>query len=286
MGSQIDIAAVRVRLRAVVDHKRFQTMIVALIIVNALVLGLQTMASGETAHALDVLDKTLLWIFVAELTARIVAYGPDFLRDPWSIFDTAIIAIALVPATGALSVLRALRILRVLRLINAVPSMRRVVSGLMAALPGMGSVSALLVLVLYVAMVISTNLYGATAPQYFGDLGTSAFTLFQTMTGEAWPDIARDVMQHNPTAWVFFVIFILVMSFAMLNLFLAVLVSGLESVEEKERQESGRASGQENDAVLAALAGLREELTAARAEIAEVRGELRPREAAAEDALV
>lgn len=264
-----DIAAVRGRSRTVVEHDGFQRTIIALIVLNAVVLGLQTAVGGELHRVLDVVDKVLLWVFVAELVARVVAYGPGFLRDPWGLFDTAIIGIALVPATGALSVLRALRILRVLRLINAVPSMRRVVGGLAAAIPGMGSVAALLVLVLYVAVVIATNLYGKIAPDYFGDLGTSAFTLFQTMTGEAWPDIAREVMRHDPSAWVFFVIFILVMSFAVLNLFLAVLVSGLESVEAKDDTETAD--------LLAALAGMRAELAETRAEMAAVRERLEKR---------
>jgi voltage-gated sodium channel len=163
----------------------------------------------------------------------------------------------------------------VLRLVNAVPSMRRVVDGLIAAMPGMGSVAGLLALMMYVAVVISTNLYGEIAPEYFGDLGTSAFTLFQTMTGEAWPDIAREVMEEDPSAWIFFVVFILVMTFAVLNLFLAVVVSGMENVESLAKHEK------ESDAeTLAVLASLREDLTAVREELAATRAELRSDSAA------
>ena len=262
--------SVRARVRALVEDDLFQKTIIGVIILNAVVLGVETMVPEQLAHELALLDSVLLGVFVVELVLRLVAYGPKFFRDPWNIFDTVIVAIALVPATGPMSVLRALRILRVLRLVNSVPSMRRVVDGLIAAMPGMGSVAALLGLMMYVAVVISTNLYGSIAPEYFGDLGTSAFTLFQTMTGEAWPDIAREVMAEDPSAWIFFVVFILVMTFAVLNLFLAVVVSGMESVETLAEHEK------ESDAeMMAILTSLREDLTAVREELAATRAELR-----------
>jgi voltage-gated sodium channel len=262
--------SVRGRIRALVDDDTFQKVIIGVIIVNAVVLGVETMVPERLAHELGVFDDVLLGVFVVELVLRLVAYGPRFFLDPWNIFDTLIVTIALVPATGPLSVLRALRILRVLRLVNSVPSMRRVVDGLINAVPGMGAVAGLLGLMMYVAVVISTNLYGEIAPDYFGDLGTSAFTLFQTMTGEAWPDIAREVMAVDPSAWIFFVVFILVMTFAVLNLFLAVVVSGMESVEQlAEHEEASDAE------MMAVLTSLREDLTAVREELAATRAELR-----------
>ncbi|GGR54241.1 voltage-gated sodium channel [Nocardioides luteus] len=268
--TDLENAGLRGRVRTLVDNETFQRIIIGVIILNAVVLGAETAVPAGLAHELAVFDNVLLGVFVVELALRLVAYGPRFFLDPWNVFDTVIVAIALVPATGPLSVLRALRILRVLRLVNSVPSMRRVVDGLIAAMPGMGSVAALLVLMMYVAVVISTNLYGTIAPEYFGDLGTSAFTLFQTMTGEAWPDIAREVMAEDPSAWIFFVVFILVMTFAVLNLFLAVVVSGMESVETLAEHE------EESDAeMMAILVSLREELAVIRDELAATRAELR-----------
>jgi voltage-gated sodium channel len=161
-----------------------------------------------------------------------------------------------------------LRVLRVLRLVSAVPSMRRVVSGLLAAVPGMASVAALLSLVIFVAGVMATGLFGGIAPGYFGDLGTSLFTLFQVMTGEAWPDIAREVMVAAPLAWIFFVVYILVSSFAVLNLFIAVVVSGMEEQvtnDLAETEERNAATQRSSDAELLA------EVRALRAEVAELR---------------
>ncbi|WP_275004263.1 ion transporter [Promicromonospora iranensis] len=260
---------VRERLRRLVEHRWFQRAVLGVIIANAVVLGLETaFVAGPADQVLQVVDDAMLWFFVAEILLRLVAHGPRFFRDPWSVFDLVVVGIALIPATGPMSVLRALRILRVLRLADSVPSMKRVVNGLVAAVPGMGSVGALLVLVMYVSVVIATNLYGAVAPDHFGDLGTTAFTLFQVMTGEAWPEIAEDVMRQEPSAWLFFVVFILVVSFAVLNLFIAVVVSGMESIDELAEHEERSDAEVMNElrAIRAQLVTLQAELAASRAE--------------------
>lgn len=252
-------------MRALVDDERFQTAVVVVIAANAVVLGLETSERVRDAvgPALHVLDHAMLAFFVVELLLRLVAHGRRFFRDPWSMFDLLVVGLSLVPTAGPLAVLRALRILRVLRLVSAVPSMRRVVTGLLAAVPGMASVGALLALVVYVAAVVATNLFATASPEHFGDLGRTLFTLFQTMTGEAWPDIAADVMDEHPWAWVFFVVYILVVSFAVLNLFIAVIVSGMENQVEDELA----AVGDKDDQILA-------ELQALRAEVADLRQSL------------
>ena len=262
----------RARARELVERKGFQRLVIVLIVFNAVTLGLETSERMTASYGglLHVLDRVTLAVFVGELLLRLYGYGWRFFRDPWNIFDTLVIGIALVPATGPLSVLRTLRVLRVLRLVSAVPSMRRVVSGLLAAVPGMASVASLLALVIFVAGVMATKLFGTIAPLYFGDLGTSLFTLFQIMTGEAWPDIARDVMAAAPLAWIFFVIYILISSFAVLNLFIAVVVSGME-----DEVTSDLAEAEERNAVAQARsdAQILEEVRALRAEVAQLRAE-------------
>jgi voltage-gated sodium channel len=260
----------RDRVRALVEHKRFQLFIIWVIVVNAVTLGLETSKSvmagfGGLLHAID---HVILGVFVVELVLRLYAHGWRFFRDPWNVFDFLIVAISVIPTSGPFSVLRALRILRALRLISAVPAMRRVVTGLLAAVPGMASIGALLSLIIYVAAVMATKLFGGIAPEYFGDLGTTLFTLFQTMTGEAWPDIAREVMAEAPLAWIFFVIYILISSFAVLNLFIAVIVSGMEkSVTNDlvEAEEQHAADQARSDALIL------EEIRALRREVAELR---------------
>jgi voltage-gated sodium channel len=268
----IEGAVLRARARGLVEHRSFQRFVIALIVFNAVTLGLETSERMEASYGglLHVLDRATLAVFVLELLLRFYGYGWRFFRDPWSIFDVLVIGVALVPAAGPLSVLRTLRVLRVLRLVSAVPSMRRVVGGLLAAVPGMASVASLLALVIFVAGVMATKLFGGIAPVYFGDLGTTLFTLFQIMTGEAWPDVAREVMAQAPLAWIFFVVYILVSSFAVLNLFIAVVVSGMEDqvtsdlAEAEERNAQAQAR---SDALIL------EEVRALRAEVAALREE-------------
>jgi voltage-gated sodium channel len=262
----------RDQVRDLVESKRFQLFIIAVIIFNAVTLGLETSPKlvAEGHGFLHYADRTALGIFVVELAMRLYAHGWRFFKDPWSIFDILVVGIALVPATGPFSVLRALRVLRVLRLMSAVPAMRRVVGALLAAVPGLASIAALLFLVIYVAAVMATQMFRHAAPQYFDDLGSSLFTLFQTMTGEAWPDIARTVMKEAPIAWIFFVVYIVVSTFAVLNLFIAVIVNGMEqgvTDEMVEAEEKHAADQAASDRLLL------DEIRALRREVAELRGE-------------
>ena len=228
----------RERVRELVDAPGFQRAVVAVIVINAIALGCETSPRLVALHGdlLHALDRVALAVFVVEIALRWYARGTRFLRDPWNLFDTAIVGVALVPATGAFGVLRTLRIFRALRLISAIPSMRRVVSALLSAVPGMSSIAALLGLIVYVGAVVATKLFSGVAPEYFGDLGNSLFTLFQVMTGEAWSDVAREVMDKVPFAWVFFVAYIAVTTFTVLNLFIAVAVSAMEAQVAAERE--------------------------------------------------
>ena len=255
----------RGRLRRVLSSGRFEKFIMTLIVINAITLGLETDQGIEAALSpyLAQLDKVILAIFAVEILLRIFAFGARFWRDPWSLFDFAVVSFALIPATGNLSVLRAFRILRALRLVSAVPSMRRVVSGLLGALPGMGSISLLLLLILYVSSVMATKLFGATVPEYFGSLGGSAFSLFKVMTLEGWPDIADAVIVHHSWAWAFFVVYILVTAFAVLNLFIGIIVDAMQPQNQAVRDEI-EDTEREVDEVLMELRALRREVRAMR----------------------
>ena len=242
-----------------------QHMLVFLIVVNAIILGLQTshpiMASsaGEVLHAID---HVILWIFIAELGLLIAARGLNFFNDHWGVFDFVVVGIALVPATGSLSVLRALRVLRVLRLVNKVESMRKVVAGLLRSLPSLGSVFSLILVIFYVFSVIATDMFGSSFPNLFGDLGTTAFTLFQVMTLESWSEgIARPVMEAFPYAWVYFIMFIFIATFVIINLFIAVIVDSLNA--NQVEKESGA-----EDPLMAEMHLLRAELSELRQQLA------------------
>lgn len=229
----------RTRLSNWLARRLVQHVVLALIVVNAMLMGLET-SSGVMAQVGDwilVLDKFILAIFVVEIALRIYAHRGAFFRDPWGVFDFSVVAIALIPASGPFAVLRALRVLRVLRMLTIVPSMRRVVGALLSALPGLGSIAMVLLLVFYVFGVIATHLFGNAFPDWFGHLGRSLYTLFQVMTLESWSmGIARPVMEVSPFAWLFFISFILFATFTMLNLFIAIIVNAMQTFTESEHK--------------------------------------------------
>ncbi|MSO80616.1 MAG: ion transporter [Alphaproteobacteria bacterium] len=225
-------AGLRGRIARFIEAPRAQQAILAVIVLNAVTLGLETSSSAvHTAGGLILaLDRGALAIFVAELAAKLYARRGAFFRSGWSVLDLIVVGIGLVPARGGLTVLR---------LVSGVPSMRKVVQALLAAIPGLGSIIALLGLVYYVASVIATKLFGTSFTEWFGSVGESAPSLFQIMTLESWSmGVVRPVMEVYPQAWPFFVAFILLASFAVLNLFIAIIVNAVQGRHDAELREA------------------------------------------------
>ncbi len=269
----------RERVRGWIEQPRIQNAIIVLILINATLLGLETSASAMAAagRLILALDQAILAVFVVEIVLRLYVHRANFWRDPWSVFDFAVVAIALLPATGPLAVLRALRVLRVLRLLTMVPSMRRVVGALLAAIPGLGSIAMVLIIIYYVFAVIATKLFAAAYPEWFGTIGQSLYTLFQVMTLESWSmGIARPVMESFPYAWAFFIPFILVATFTMLNLFIAIIVNAMQSVSEAEQADARQAVEAARDHIEADLhteiRQLREDIRSLQLALAERQG--------------
>lgn len=211
--------------------------IIGVILFNAVILGLETSSSvmARMGGLILLLDKICLAVFVAEIAAKLYAHGLRYFRSGWNLFDFVIVGVALVPAGQGLSVLRALRILRVLRVISVAPRLRRVVEGFITALPGMGSVFLLMAIIFYIGAVMATKLFGGAFPEWFGDLGNSAYTLFQIMTLESWSmGIVRPVMDAFPYAWMFFVPFIMVTTFAVVNLLVGLIVNSMQDAHAAE----------------------------------------------------
>ena len=240
MSSETVMAApsLRERCRQFIEHSTVQRILLILILINAVILGMETMPTVMAAIGsyLLALDKAILAVFVVEIAIRLFVHRLAFFKDGWSVFDFIVVGIALVPASGPFAVLRALRVLRVLRVLTFVPSMRKIVGALIKSLNGMLSIAMVLGLVYYVAAVMATKLFGAAFPEWFGSLGASLYTLFQVMTLESWSmGISRPVMETFPLAWLFFVPFILVATFTMLNLFIAIIVNTMQTFSEEEQ---------------------------------------------------
>lgn len=224
-----------------IESNLFTLVITALILMNAITLGLETDQSIVARYGglLHWIDRIILVFFSIELLLKLYVYRFRFFRSGWNLFDLAIVAIAWAPTSGALTVLRALRILRVLRLISVVPQLRRVISAIGHSIPGMVSVVGVLGLIFYVASVLATKLFGTypdpNMQEWFGSIGASAYTLFQIMTLESWSmGVVRPTMELFPWAWSFFIPFIIITSFAVLNFFIGIIVDSMQIVQKQE----------------------------------------------------
>ncbi len=215
------------KLRKFLQARLFQNSILILIVMNAVSLGVETMPGIGTEYAIPLLrlDTFFLTVFLIELALRIYAYRGQFFRNGWSIFDFVIITISVF---GAFSVFRAFRVLRVLHLVTVLPRMRVVVSALIDSIPGIMSVGVVLVLILYVFAVIGSNMFGDDHTDLFGNIFTSMYTLFQVMTLEGWPDVASQVATTDRYSWIYFVAFVMIATFTMLNLLVAIVVRVVE----------------------------------------------------------
>lgn len=271
-----------------IERPWFRNFITGLIIFNAVVLGILTYRHSlpdDLVLSLEVIDLAVTYTFALEIFLKLVVYRLQFFRAGWNWFDFIVVGISLIPGAGAFSVLRALRVLRVLRLLHVVPVMKRITEALLKALPGMGAIVAVLALVTYVAAVMATNMYGNTETEevreLFGDLPHSALSLFQVMTMDGWRfEVVQKVIDDgHPWAWLFFLIFIFVASFAILNLFIAlvvdslaaeqkaVLAEGLEELEEEIEEEREEADDARTE-ILTILKQLQQEVAQLKAAVA------------------
>jgi voltage-gated sodium channel len=216
-----------------VESPKIQYLITGVIVFNAIILGLETDSSlmAKYGPILIALDRLCLAVFLVEIGIKLVAYRGLFWRSGWNVFDFLVVGVALVPGAGPWSVLRSLRVLRVLRLLTVVPALRRVVAAFLHSIPGLSGVVAVMAIFFYTAGVLATRLFSDTHPEWFGTLGRSLYSLFQIMTLEGWSmGIVRPLMEEHPWAWLFFVPFIVIATFTILNLFIGIIVSTMQEL--------------------------------------------------------
>jgi voltage-gated sodium channel len=232
--SRKGVAPWRASLARWVESTPIQRFIIAIILLNGLILGLETSAfmMERFGSVLLLVDKLCLWVFILEIALKLTAYRFSFWRNGWNWFDFFVVAIALAPGAGPWAVLRSLRILRVLRLLTVMPQLRKVVAAFVHAIPGLSGVIVVMAVFFYTMAVLATNLFSAAFPSWFGSLGASLFSLFQIMTLESWSmGIVRPVMEVYPWAWAFFVPFIVIATFTILNLFIGIIVSTMQELQ-------------------------------------------------------
>ena len=213
-----------------VEARWFQVTALAVIFLNAVVLGLQTSPSVDKMFGgwLERIDEWCIVAFIVELLLKMAAYRWGFCRSGWNWFDFFVVALSIVPDMGMFSLVRIFRVLRVFRLISGMRHMRIILSAIVRSLPGVTWAGMLLLLVYYVYGIIGTNLFGEAFPQWFGSLGKSVYSLFQVMTLESWSmGIARPVMERFPYAWVFFVTYILLSAFIVMNIVVGIVLNSI-----------------------------------------------------------
>lgn len=250
-----------------IESSRIQNVIIGLIIFNAITLGLETSATVRdwAGGQLAIAERIVLFIFVIEILIKLYAYGFRFFRSGWNVFDFLIVGISLVPASGPFTILRALRILRILRLLTKIERLRHIVESLLRAIPSIGWIAFLLGMVFYIFAVMGTKLFGEAFPDNFGHLGLTLYSLFQVMTLESWSEeISRPVMETYPFAWLYFITFILITAFTVLNLFIGIIVNTMQEMhyeeEARERQAIEDRAHDEREEILRLMRELNEKV--------------------------
>lgn len=282
----LDLDTSNSRIESAIEGKLFRNFITTLIILNAIILGVLTyerVLPGGFVASLSWFDQAVTFVFALEIALKLIVYRLNFFKSGWNWFDFLVVGVSLVPGGAAFSVLRAMRVLRILRLLHIVPMMRRITEALLNALPGMGAILAVLALLTYVAAVMATNMFGNTdneeVVELFGDLPSSAYSLFQVMTMDGWRfEVVQKVVDDgNPYAPFFFLIFIFVASFAVLNLFIALIVDALAAEQraateehlddiEEDMDEEFDEADKERDIIIAMLEDLKKEIAELKAE--------------------
>lgn len=250
-------------IKHLVESSKFQNFIMGLIILNGITMGLETSKSLTQSYGslFSFFNTAVVAIFTIEIILRISVYKASFFKDPWSIFDFVIVAISLVPASAGFEIFRVLRVLRLFRLITVVPQMRKIVVALLRVIPGIGSIAALLTLFFYIFAIMATQLYGEKFPEWFGTIGESFYTLFQVMTLESWSmGIVRPVMEVYPLAWVFFVPFIFLSTFIIVNLIIAIVVDAMNDMNAMDEEEQQKEVIEHNDALQEEVVKLRHDI--------------------------
>jgi voltage-gated sodium channel len=255
----------------IAGSSRFQGLIFGVIVFNALVLGLETYDAIDAAAGglLAALNNACLAVFLVELAIRITAHGrrpQDFFRDRWNVFDFVVITAVFLPGLRQnATLLRLVRLLRIVRIISVLPDVRVLLRGMTRSLPPIASMAVLALLLIYLYGMVGWILFGADDPERWGDLGTSMLSLFVMLTLEEWPVYLRAGMEIHPWSWIYFVSYVLVAGFLLINILIGIVINAMEGARREERA-AARALRQELLTAKAEHEAARAEREAARAE--------------------
>lgn len=227
----------------VVQHALFEKTIIGLIVLNGIILGMETSSHwlAEYGTLMEYASQFILLVFIIEAAMKIIAVAPQFSRyfaSGWNLFDFSVVLLSLMPGTGEFAMIaRLARLLRVMRLISAIPELRLIVTTLVKSLPGMMHVVLLMSVIFYIYAVAGFHLYNEHDPELWGTLGLSLLTLFRVVTLEDWTDVMYTAMEMNPYSWIFFVSFVVVGTFVVINLFIAVVLNNLDEAKQAQLED-------------------------------------------------
>jgi voltage-gated sodium channel len=258
--------------RRIVQARWFEPWMIGLILLNAVIIGLETSHEmmRDYGRWLELGNDVILSVFIIEAALKITAVAPRFRRyfgDGWNLFDFSVVVLSLIPATGEFAlVARLIRVLRVLRLVSAMPQLRLIVATLVRSIPSMGHVLMLLAIIFYIYAITGFHLFHEHDAGHWGSLGAALLTLFQIVTLEGWVEVMETVLESQPWSWIYFVSFVLIGTFVVLNLFIAVVVNNLEASKAAELE--ALAQPVTHDDVLEELARTRDALQALQRKLA------------------
>ena len=232
-----------IQCQRLVDSKYFEPIIIAIIVANSILLGMETSKILEERFGdqMRLGNQVALSIFIVEAIIKMVAFAPRsyrYFKDGWNVFDFIVIVAALIPATGQFAIIaRLARLLRALRLISAVKELRLIITALVRSIPSVGHVMMLMSIIVYIYAIMGYHLFHAHDPQNWGSLGKSLLTLFNIITLEGWTEVMAVAMEMNPYSWIYFVSFVVVGTFVVINLFIAIIINNLDEAKLERLRE-------------------------------------------------
>lgn len=233
---------------ALVESKWFQRFIIAVILFNATIIGIDTYPSMHAQYGslLSILDSVCLGIFTIEIIIKLIACldrPMDYFKNGWNAFDFFVVAAAYMPGMeGQTTILRLIRLLRVLRLLSTMPNLQIMVTALAHSIPRIGQMALLSSLLFYIYAVIGQTLFSKHDPEHWETLHLSLLSLFRTLTLEDWTDLMYKGMELYPWAWVFFVSFVLLATFVIFNMLIGIILTSMEEAREQIMKEHQQAS--------------------------------------------
>lgn len=233
----------------ILSNKAFELFVVAIIIFSALVIGVKTYEIPPSmARVVTILDWSITFIFLAEITIRILGEEnkKDFFKKGWNIFDAIIVTVSLIPIEDSNMALigRLVRIFRVLRMVSIIPELRSLLNSLIKALPQLGYVVLLMFIIFYIYGAMGSTFFSTINAELWGDISVSLLTLFRVMTFEDWTDVMYETMEVYPFSWTFYISFIFLTAFAFLNMIIGIVVSVLEEEHQREREAEAKEAGE------------------------------------------